>query len=512
MAQRMKKTEVTTTAPSEKKQPTANEVREFYEKNKAQIKSFAAAEQAALSLKDVTKTSVKSVTAFSKDLLRSYLQNIGSNAKNLRNLSRYLFYRCHAYYRWVMYQSTMYDLNCRSVIPHVDLNKGIDAKKALKSYYSTLTVLDEMNLQYEFLKALTTAFREDVFYGCAYYTEGEGLFILPLDPDYAVISGAYPDGSFAFSYDMSYFRSRQYELEAWGEPWNSMYSAYMSTNVKYQPMPDEYAVCLKSRPETWDIELPVASGLLNGIISLVDSEDLQAISDEIDIYKMIWLEMETIGNEVDDFKVDPSITVEYFNRMISEALPQYISAAVVPGKLNSISFNNNAVTETNKVTNATESLYATGGFGQILNSNKISGTTAFTAAIQADTEIAISAMLPQIQGITNRLLSYYVGNDASHVKFFEVSVYTKETFKKSLMEGAERGLPALLAYNSFNQFSERETLILNMLEDALDLHNKFIPVATSHTQSGSTDVGAPKKDDDELSDDGESSREKKDRN
>ena len=34
MAQRMKKTEVSTTAPSEKKQPTVAEVREFYEKNK----------------------------------------------------------------------------------------------------------------------------------------------------------------------------------------------------------------------------------------------------------------------------------------------------------------------------------------------------------------------------------------------------------------------------------------------------------------------------------------------
>ena len=514
MAQRMKKTEVSTTTPSNKKQPTANEMREWYEKNKKHIENFAAAESAAKTLRDVTKNGAKVVNTFSKESLRSYLQNISSNEKNLRNLSRYLFYRCHAYYRWIMYQATMYDLNCRSVIPQYDVVKGGDAKKMLSSYYSTLSVLDQMNIQFEFLKALTIAFREDVFFGCAYYTEGQGLYILPLDPDYAVISGAYSDGSFAFSYDMSYFRSRAYELEAWGEPWSGMWSTYQSTGVKYQPMPDEYSVCLKSRPEDWQTVLPIASGLLNSIISLVDSEDLQAISEEIDIYKMIFLEMETLtgADQADEWKVDPSIMVDYFNRMIEEALPPYISAAIVPGKLDSISFNNNAVTETNKVTNATEALYATGGFGQILNSNKISGTTAFTAAITADTEIAISAMLPQIQGIVNRLLSFYVSGDAARVKFFEVSVYTKEAFKKSLMEGAERGLPTILAYNSCNQFSELESLALNFLEnDVLDLKNKFIPVSTSHTQSGSDTGGAPTKDNDEISDSGEASKEKKDK-
>ena len=281
MAQRMKKTEVSTTTPSNKKQPTANEMREWYEKNKKHIENFAAAESAAKTLRDVTKNGAKVVNTFSKESLRSYLQNISSNEKNLRNLSRYLFYRCHAYYRWIMYQATMYDLNCRSVIPQYDVVKGGDAKKMLSSYYSTLSTLDQMNIQFEFLKALTIAFREDVFFGCAYYTEGQGLYILPLDPDYAVISGAYSDGSFAFSYDMSYFRSRQYELEAWGEPWNSMWSAYQSTGVKYQPMPDDYSVCLKSRPEDWQTVLPIASGLLNSIISLVDSEDLQAISEEM---------------------------------------------------------------------------------------------------------------------------------------------------------------------------------------------------------------------------------------
>ena len=517
MAQRMKK-EVSSTPPVEKKTTTqvkqtktANEMRDWYEKNKKHIEAFAAAEQAALSLRDVTKTATKTVTAFSKESLRSYLQNIGSNERNLRSLSRYLFYRSHAYYRWVMYNSTMFDLACRSVIPAYDLVKGGDVNKMLKSYNSTLAVLDKMNLQFEFLKALTTAFREDVFFGCAYHTEGQGWFVLPLDPDYCKISGIYSDCSFAFSMDVTYFRSKQYELEAYGEPFVSMYRAYESTGVKYQPMPDEYSVCLKSRPEDWETVLPIASGLLNSIINLIDLEDIQAIADEQEIYKMIWLQMETLtgADSPDEWKVDPSLMIQYFNRMIEEALPDYISAAIVPGKLDSINFESTKVNDTNKISKSTETLFNSAGGAQILNSASISGTTAFTAAIQADTELAISNMLPQIQGIVNRLLSFYVGNDAAKVKFFEVSVYTKDEFKKSLLEGATYGTPTILAYNACNQFSELDTLALNFLEnDCLDLHSKFIPVQSSHTTAGTGEAGRPEQD--VKTDDGEASEEKRD--
>lgn len=501
---------VSETAPSTNEKTSA-EMREWYQKNKKHIENYAAAEQAARSLRDITKTTTKTVNTFNKETLRTYLQNIGSNEKNLRNLSRYLFYRCHSYYRLVMYNATMFDLNSRIVIPQYDLVKVPDAKKTLKSYQDSLKLIDDLNLQYEFLKMLAIAFREDVAYGCAYYTEGEGLFILPLDPDYCKISGVYNTGDFAASMDMTYFRSRQYELEAWGDPFQSMYRAYESSGVKFQPIPDEYCVCLKARPEDWETVLPVYSGLLNSIINLIDLEDIQAIADEQEIYKMIWLEMETMSNAdtADEWKVDPSIMIQYFNRMISEALPPYISAAIVPGKLESINFQHDTTTETNKVSKATETLFNSSGGAQILNSSTISGTTAFTAAIQADTEIAISMLLPQIQGWTNRFLRQSLSNP-SKVKFFEISVYTKEAFKKQLLEAGTYGLPVRLAYNTLNQFSEMDTLALNHLEiDCLGLNEKFVPMMSSHTQTSveSKEGGRPTE---EATDESEASAEKRD--
>lgn len=230
------------------------EMRDWYQKNKKNIENYAAAMEGAKSLRDITKTSTKAVTAYSKDSLRTYLQNIGSNEKNLRNLSRYLYYRCHAYYRLIAYNANMFCLDARSVIPEYDMVAGVDTNAMLSSYQDTLNVLDKLNLQYEFLKAYTICFREDVFYGCAYYDE-IGMFILPLDPDYCKISGIYNTGDFAFVMDMSYFRSRQTMLELWGEPFQSMYRAYESDTTmailedNYEIAPPHQALIPKDNGE-----------------------------------------------------------------------------------------------------------------------------------------------------------------------------------------------------------------------------------------------------------------------
>lgn len=509
---------------------TAEEMRNWYNANKALLDNYAKSsssknknknqtQEGVKILRDVTKSSTKLITAFNKDSLRTYLKNISSNERNLRNLSRYLYYRCHPYYRLINYNANMFCLDGRSVVPEYDLVKGTDATKMLKSFQETNTVLDTMNLQYEMLKIYVTCFREDVFYGCAFYDE-TGLFIMPLDPDYCKISGVYSSGDFSFAMDMNYWRSRMAILELIGEPFMSMYSAYESdpTNGRWQPMPDEYAVCMKARAEDWETIVPVFSGLLSGVINLIDLDDIQAISDRQDIYKMLWIELETIAGskDIDDWRVTPDLLVEYFNKMVNEALDDYTTAAIIPGKVDQISFNNDKASDTNKVAKSTETLFNSAGGAQVLNSSTISGTTAWSGAIQADTEMAISMLLPQTQGWVNRFLSYWVTNPCK-VKFFEISAYTKTEFKKQLLESCQYGLPNILAYNSLNGMSAIDTLSLNFLEqDILGLSEKLKPLQSSYTQSGADsdnpeDPGAPKKDDTDLTSDGEASRDKRDK-
>lgn len=490
-------------------------------KEKKVIENYAKAENAIRKLRDVNKsTTGRTINSFNKDSLRSYLQNISSNEKNLRNLSRYLYYRSQVYFRLIYYNSNMFCLDARSVIPEYNVSEENDKEAMLKSYGDTLNALDKMNLQYEFLKAYLTCFREDVFYGVYYFdpeSENKKSFvIMPLDPDYCKIEGVWETGDFAFSMDMSYFRSHQELLEYWGEPFQSLYKESQRDNIKYKTIPPEYGICLKAHPEDWETVVPVYSGLLNSIISLIDQEDIAAIADEQSIYKMIWMELETISgsDEPNDWKVDPNLVLPYWNRMVNEGLPDngYISSAIVPGKLNSISFPDAQDSEVNRVENATRTVLNTSGGSQILNSSSISGSTAFNAAIKSDTEFALSTLLPQTEAIVNRILFLYVDNP-SKVVFHEVSTYTKDEYKASVLKDCEYGLSSKLLVNNLNGFTEKDTLAINFLEnECLGLMDKFVPVKSSHTTSNADkEAGGQTKEDTEISDDGEKSRDKKDK-
>ena len=514
MAQRMKKTEVTTTAPTEKKQPTANEMREWYEKNKKHIENFAAAESAAKGLRDITKTATKTISTFSRDTLRTYLQNLGSSEKNLRNLSWFLYYRSQTYARLMNFYADMFCLYARRVIPPYDLVKGGDATKMLKSYNDTLNVLEKMNLQQEMRNAYLNCFIQDVFYGVVIYDD-TGIFIWQVPSDYAKIAGKYSTGDYSFAIDCSYFRSRPELLEYMPDPLDKMYKEYQSSGQKWIVVPDINCLCLKFRSEDWETVLPPMTPIFEALINLADLESIQAVASAQEIYKLVYMPLETIGEETDDWKIDVSLAQEYFQRMISEALPDYISAAIVPGKLEHISFDGaNKVNDTSKIAKATETVLNTAGGAEILNGSTISGAEAFRYAQIVNTEYAISSLLPQTQAWVNRFLSLQLGNP-SRVEFFPVSVYTKDNFKKDLLESCQYGFNNKIAYNTLNGISEKETLAMAFFEEqVLGLHDIMkYPLSSSFTTAGTDNPtgedGRPK--DDTQTTSGEESEEKRDK-
>jgi hypothetical protein len=491
------------TISSTQKQPTANEMREWYEKNKSRLERYEDATSAITSLRDIQKSSrYTSISNYSKEDVKSYIKNISSNEKNLRSLSRYLYYRSEIYYRLCKYYANQIDLTIRNIVPPFIISGENDVQSTLQKYQETVDIVDTLGLNYEFRKAASITLREDVFYGCAYYTEGQGMFVLPLDSDYMKIAGMFPDGSFAGAMDMSYFRSHQELLEYWGEPFNSMWNTYQSTNEKYQLIPEEYNVCIKFRSEDWETIVPVLTPIFLSLIDLMDASDYQAVQQAANIYKLVWLEMKTMGKDVDDWTVNPDIMIQYFNRMLEEALPPYISAAIVPGELHEISFPDDATGDVTKVEKATKEILNTAGGAQILNLNSVSNSTAFKYGVLADSTFSISTLIPQIQAIVNRLLSSWI-SEPCKVKFFDVSIYQKDDFRKSILESCTNGLPNKILYNTLNGVSEKDTLSMNFLEeDCLQLSSKFKPLSSTYTQTGNDKGGGQEKDDSELTDAG----------
>lgn len=467
---------------------------------------FADSQEAFKRLRDFTKGSTRNIGVFDKETLRGYFQNIVSNEARLRNLSWYLFYRSQVYSRLVLFFSNMFVLYCRSVIPNHDLTKSENPSKVLKSFQETVDELDKMRLQQEFYPIFVTNFIQDVSYN-VWFEDDDGVFVFPWPADYARIIGKYMTGDLAYAVDASYLRSHQELIEYFPEPFQEIYNNWQSTGEKWQPMPEEFSLCTKYRIEDLETIYGPLMPMSNSLINLLDLEDIQAVAAEQEIYKLIWYELETLDSTdvPDDWKVDPSLAVDYFNKMVDEAIPPNMSAAIVPGKLNEISFPDSTASDTTKVMKATETVLNTAGGAEVLNGSTINNTYAFKLATQVNTEYAISSLLPQVQSWVNHRMQLML-SDPCKVKFFPVSVYTLPDYKEQLLTAAQNGFPTILAYGACNGYSEKDTIALNNLEsDILGLVDIFKPLSTSYTQS-SDDVGRPKTPDDELSDSGDRSR------
>ena len=501
--------------------PTAAELRRWYENNKSKIEKYTRAKDGAEILTDLTQSfTPPKVDTIDKEQLRQWFKNIGANEKNFRNTARYLYYRSNIFYRLVNWYANMFDLSARKVTPKYDIVKGEDPKKFLQSYSETLDHLDILNLQNNMLEVLINVFIEDVYYGLI-LKDDTGSFFYRLDPDECVIDGKYYTGNYSFSMDMSKWSTskKQKIIEMIGEPLNSMYKEYQSTKAKYIHVPGEYSACFKFRTDLSNLVVPPFAPLFLQIAALEDLVDIQSDADALAIYKLIYLPLKVLSGtkESDDFEITPDIAKDYF-RTLLEAVPDNVAAAMVPGdELKVIDFENTNDKEVNSVEIASNQILQTAGGGAVINASKITSTAAFNAWLKSETEFAISPLLPQIEGFTNLQLSF-MSKKAAKVMYFPISVYTKEDYAKQMLESAQYGYTNRIAYGTLIGVSEKEQLASIFLEtEVLKLQDKMIyPLTSSFTSSGNnltedgytpeTGQGRPKKDDGDLTPEGERSR------
>ncbi len=176
----------------------------------------------------------------------------------------------------------------------------------------------------------------------------------------------------------------------------------------------------------------------------------------------------------DDFEINPQLAKHYFDKLIDDAIPDNVGAAMVPGdELKTIDF---------------------------------------SKTVDSDT---ISTLLPQVNGFANRMLMTYVTNPC-RVKHFEVSVYTVDAKAEQLLSSCQYSFANRLAYNTCLGISEKSTLSMLYFEnEVLKLPSKMIyPLSSSFPSNGviaDTDLvtgGRPQKDDSDLGESGDRMRNK----
>lgn len=502
-------------------------IREQYKQEEERQKlnyANAADEKVLRKIRDLTRnnSATMSVTRTNKETIRAWLTgNIYSQATNLINAQRYLYYRSPIYAKMIHVYADMYCLDCRKITPPYDFQKGMDATKALKQYENTLDFLDVLTPQNTMNAPLVNMWLEDVSFNL-FFHDDLGCFFWRIDPSEAIIDGVYSvDGGWCYqmAIDMSKWRSQQRQalIEFLGSPLDEMLREYERTNIKYIHVPAEYSFVIKFRTDMPDAIIPPLLPYLNQLASLNDLVDSQQTADELAFYKMIYLPLQTIqsAKNSDDWKITPDLAMEYFRIAADTAIPNGVSSAVIPGdELKTIEFSDNVSEDVNRVENSqTQILGGAGGAGALLNATKaVNNTELIKQALRAESAYVTASVLPQISAWINLQLLMNVKNYC-RVDLMPLTIYTKEDYRKSLLEANQYGFSYRLAYGTLLGFSERQTMAYLMFEtQALGLQNLMIyPLSSSFTSSSGEEVGQvgegrPEKDPSELSPSGERSR------
>lgn len=115
-------------------------------RERAQILTYDAIQQ--LMLQNVSKTSQKTFTQYTKENIITYLQSPVANIDNIREVSRFLTRYSMIYKKLISYYATT-PLYYYHIDPTFDLNKGLDFAKVSKNYYTVLQRLQQVNMSRE---------------------------------------------------------------------------------------------------------------------------------------------------------------------------------------------------------------------------------------------------------------------------------------------------------------------------------------------------------------------------
>lgn len=502
-----------------KKELTDQERIAALQKDEISRAKFAAVKD-VLQLIDLTSSKTQSYTVYSKDNLRTYLQNPSTeaNQKNLRNLSEFLYTVSHVYRRLVLNKANQFDAKSYIVYPKLNDNGDVE-ESSYQNYIKTSNYIQGMHLDTQVRKCLIKAWLDDVVYGFCYgEPENDNFFIHILNPDYCKISSVdYYSGKINFAFNFSFFDgSNSFYLDVYDPIFNKMYNSYKSdSKLRWQELPPEKTFCLKINEENLDYPIPPFSGMFNSLIDLVDLSQIQAVKDELSAYKLIWAKIPTISGskEVDDFAVDLELANQFYQKL-QGIIPDGIALGLSPLDLNDINFEANAAEDTNVVNKAYQNLIEANG-DIVLNSNKITNSESFKRAMMVESATAMS-VVHQFNTFVNFYIKNNLGIEDVIVEFSDVSKYFKDDKIDQLLKLGGYGVPIKNQLISLLGISPAQARSLEYLEDKIGLaKTKWVsPLVSSNVQSGNIDNGdgsdgRPKKDDSEIGSDGVATRDKK---
>lgn len=443
-------------------------------------------------------------TRYSKEDLLSYMQSPATNEKNIRNASIYMYDASTQYKRLILYYAFLMDFVYTIAPLNYDPAKS-DPETFRKAYYKIVFQLENMNLPHEMQKAFQVALRDGILYGAIWKTNSS-FYIQRINPDYCVLT-AVNDGTWSYSVDMSQIKDTS--LSLYPPEFTDMYNAYKAGGNKYQEVPESISFCLKADEANAAYSLPPWASTLPMLYDIETYKSLQQTATEISNYKLLAMKIDTADDGTPQLDWD---LAEKYYRQLCAALPPYVGAAISPMKIDSFEFDrSNGTNDVDTVSRAEEQFWFNSGTSPLLHGSTGSNTAGvLKLSIKSDEELMLGLMA-QAERIVNRLLKLSSGKQKFKIHFLPVTRFNREEQVKLYKEAATLGIPgAKSAYAVSVGTPQSDLAGMEYIEMELLGMGSLTPLTSGYTVAtdGDSEGGREPMRDEDLSDEGELTREK----
>lgn len=468
------------------------------------------AQLSGMIIKDLNANAQQSLTrTYTRDDVSRFLGNPQRYAVELKTMSTALYQASPHYRRLVNYYANMPRLDYVVEPVGLDLTKSINEKAFRTGYQRAVDLTDLINIKHEFKKALKVAWIRDTFYGYQHETK-DSFFIQELPYDFCQISSI-EDGVYNFSFNFQYFDRNPAQLEMYPKEFKSMFNKYQSgSQGQWQELDSSRSVVIKIN-EHLTYDLPPFVGIFKSIYDIEDYKALKMAKETMSNYKFVVqkIPIRDKSERNNDFLIDLN-NVAMFHNKTSATLPDGIGLITTPFEVDTINFSKDK-SETDNVQEAERDFYSSSGTSsQLFNGDKASNSN-LGKSINVD-ESEVFALLRQVERFINRKIKYDVkGSFKFRVKILDTTEFNWKDVAEQYLKSAQFGLPVKMLLGASLGLTPSAVTSMAYLENVvLDLVNNFIPLSSSHTQSGgeseegsTEEAGRPTKDEDELSEKGE---------
>lgn len=438
---------------------------------------------------------------YTKEDVQEWFSNPDKYEDELRDLSRYLYVSKGIYYTAINFYANLPTLDY-NVVPMFYNFDETDKSSILNSKQKVADYCDDILDKAVVRGILKAVLKDNCYYGYE-IKSGESYYLQRL-PNTFCREGKLINGLPSIEFDFSFFDGQEERLAFYPREFATKYDTYKSDkDQQWQILNHNYTICIPM--ESDDFNFPALTGIFDDLIDLDDYYKYMKETTALDTEKVV-TQKPPMNEDTGQMLVNPDI-VQFFQSALASVFDDRFKVVSTPFELDVIDFTKSKTA--NSGFDGVEKMKSATWNGTGI-AKPVFGETDSASGLKVNYEINASfvfAILEKIERwLKQRLKRISTKKYPFKVEFLRTTnVYRKDTFDmhyKLLSVGG--ALSPLISSMGMNPESYIKILQLENMEGIKD--HLRIPESMFTQPSGDNQGGAPSKDDDEIGDAGEQTR------